>query len=320
MARPIQDGLRYFPLDVDADYDDKVQLIEGLHGAIGFAVIIKMFMKIYSSGYFYKWEEKEQILIAKRIGIDSNSVNNIINDCVKYELFQEKLFNEYRILTSDGVQKRYFTAVGKKKKGDVIKEYLLIGEQELHEMCPLMVIKSVIPEKTVVIPELMPVIPDSGTQMKLNKIKENKIKANETIKTENKPPAAANIFTIYEQNFGMLNPMTIETVEKWEADLGEELVIEAMRRAAVDNKAFRYAEGIMRSWLKTNVKTVADAEAQDVAYKQRQNGNAPKKEKMPEWAENTAPVTETAPDPDQQRAIQERIARLKSSRKMEVEG
>lgn len=35
MARPIQDGLRYFPLDVDADYDDKVQLIEGLHGAIG---------------------------------------------------------------------------------------------------------------------------------------------------------------------------------------------------------------------------------------------------------------------------------------------
>ena len=141
MARPIQDGLRYFPLDVDADYDDKVQLIEGLHGAIGFAVIIKMFMKIYSSGYFYKWEEKEQILIAKRIGIDSNSVNNIINDCVKYELFQEKLFNEYRILTSDGLQKRYFTAVGKKKKGDVVKEYLLIGEQELHEMCPLMVIK-----------------------------------------------------------------------------------------------------------------------------------------------------------------------------------
>ena len=93
-----------------------------------------------------------------------------------------------------------------------------------------------------------------------------------------------------------------------------------MRRAAVDNKAFRYAEGIMRSWAKTNVKTVADAEAQDVAYKKRQNGNAPKKEKMPAWADNAAPVTETAPDPDQQREIQERIARLKTSQKREVEG
>ena len=315
MARPIQDGLRYFPLDVDADYDDKVQLIEGLHGAIGFAVVIKMFMKIYSSGYFYKWEDKELILIAKRIGIDSNSVNNIVNDCIKYELFQEKLYEEYRILTSDGIQKRYFTAVGKKKKGEVIKEYLLINEAELHEMCPLMVIKSVIPEKTIVIPRKTEVIPDSGTQIKLNKIKENEIKVNEISATENKPLAAANIFTIYEQNFGMLNPMAIQSVEKWEADLGEELVIEAMRRAAVDNKGFRYAEGIMRSWSKTKVKTVADAEAQDVAYKQRQNRNAPKKEKMPEWAENTAPVTETAPDPDQQRAIQERIARLKSSQK-----
>ena len=47
------------------------------------------------------------------------------------------------------------------------------------------------------------------------------------------------------------------------------------------------------------------------------NANYKKKktEKMPEWAENTRNVTETAPDPDQQRAVQERIARLKSSGK-----
>ena len=47
------------------------------------------------------------------------------------------------------------------------------------------------------------------------------------------------------------------------------------------------------------------------------NANYKKKktEKMPEWAENPRNVTETAPDPDQQRAVQERIARLKSSGK-----
>ena len=169
-------------------------------------------------------------------------------------------------------------------------------------------------------PDTVP-IPNRNNNQNNNQNKNNNQNQNNEVKNsdaEKPAPAAANIFTIYEENFGMLNPMTIETVEKWEADLGEELVIEAMRRAAVDNKAFRYAEGIMRSWAKTNVKTVADAEAQDVAYKQRQNGNAPKKEKMPDWAENTAPVTETAPDPDQQRAIQERIARLKTSQKREA--
>ena len=45
MARPQKKGLDYFPLDVDIDQDDKIALIEAKHGAIGFAVIIKLLMK-----------------------------------------------------------------------------------------------------------------------------------------------------------------------------------------------------------------------------------------------------------------------------------
>ena len=326
MARPIQDGLRYFPLDVDADYDDKVQLIEGLHGAVGFAVVIKMFMKIYSSGYFYKWEDKELILIAKRIGIDSNSVNNIVNDCIKYELFQEKLFNEYRILTSDGIQKRYFTAVGKKKKGEVIKEYLLINEAELHEMCPLMVIKSVIPEKTIVIPELMPVIPDSGTQIKLNKIKENEIKENEIkvngIDNPEQSPMTTNVHKFFQENIGIENMVIAQGLDYWVTDIGEDLVMEAILRASkAERPSYSLVDWIMKDFLHKNVRTIEAAKAEEAARQRStmKKNNAPKKEKMPEWAENTALVTETAPDPDQQRTVQERIARLKSSGKsMEV--
>ena len=32
MARPLKEGLDYFPLDVDVDQDDKVAIIEGMHG------------------------------------------------------------------------------------------------------------------------------------------------------------------------------------------------------------------------------------------------------------------------------------------------
>ena len=180
MARPIKSGLSYFPLDVDADYDDKIQLIEGLYGPIGFATVIKLYMKIYSSGYYYPWEEKEQILLAKRIGTDVNTLNNIVNECVKYELFQEKLFSEYKILTSEGIQIRFFTAVGKRKRGVVYREYLLIKEQELKEMCPSMTVDSVIQGKTTVNPGITPVIQESGTQSKVKKrkVKETKVKDN----------------------------------------------------------------------------------------------------------------------------------------------
>ncbi|MDB6353641.1 DUF4373 domain-containing protein [Trichococcus sp. K1Tr] len=176
MARPIKNGLSYFPLDVDADYADKIQLIEGLYGPIGFATVIKLYMKIYSSGYYYPWEEKEQILLAKRVGIEVNTLNNIVLDCIKYELFHEKLFSEYKILTSEGIQNRFFIAVGKRKRGVVYREYLLINERELKDMCPSMTIESIIQGKTEVIQEITPVIQESGTQSKVNKIKEKKRK------------------------------------------------------------------------------------------------------------------------------------------------
>lgn len=181
MARPRKEGLDYFPLDTNMDLtDDKIQLIEGLYGAVGFATIIKLFMKIYNSGYFYKWGEAEQILMAKRIGIEVNSLKNIVNDCVKYGLFQEKLFIKHNLLTSKGIQKRYFSACGKKKTGEVFNDYLLIDEEMLFDMCPKIIISKLFQEKPLVIPRKTVVIPKSSTQIKQNKIKQNKTKINNT--------------------------------------------------------------------------------------------------------------------------------------------
>ena len=53
MARPLQTGLNYFPLDVTFDQDDKIALIESDYGIEGFTVIVKLLMKIYSEGYSY---------------------------------------------------------------------------------------------------------------------------------------------------------------------------------------------------------------------------------------------------------------------------
>lgn len=132
MARPQKTGLDYFPLDVDIDQDDKVALIEAQHGLKGFAIVIKLLMKIYKNSYFYEWTEKEQLLFSKRVNVDINSVNVIINDCVKWGLFDSKLYKEYKILTSDGVQRRYLEAVGRRQKVKINKKYLLLDDETVN--------------------------------------------------------------------------------------------------------------------------------------------------------------------------------------------
>ena len=313
MARPKKQTVDYFPHI--ANSGKTIFILENQFGNDGYAFWFKTLEllattdgHVIDTGNPSEWE----FLIAKT-RVSEDTAREILNLLGKLEAIDNELL-QVGILWCQNLVDNVSDVYKKRKVNLPVKPDKNSFGQQKHEQSG--VSDNGNPSTTIVSDNINPQSKVKETKVKETKVKETKVK--ESSDAENKPPAAANIFTIYEQNFGMLNPMTIETVEKWEADLGEELVIEAMRRAAVDNKAFRYAEGIMRSWAKTNVKTVADAEAQDVAYKQRQNGNAPKKEKMPKWAENTAPVTETAPDPDQQRAIQERIARLKTSQKREA--
>ena len=308
MARPKKQTVDYFPHI--ANSGKTIFILENQFGNDGYAFWFKTLEllattdgHVIDTGNPSEWE----FLIAKT-RVSEDTAREILNLLGKLEAIDNELL-QVGILWCQSLVDNVSDVYKKRKVNLPVRPDPNSFGQQKHEQSG--VSDDGNPSTTIVSDNINP-----QSKVKETKVKETKVK--ESSNAENKPPAAANIFTIYEQNFGMLNPMTIETVEKWEADLGEELVIEAMRRAAVDNKAFRYAEGIMRSWTKTNVKTVADAEAQDVAYKQRQNGNAPKKEKMPEWAENTAPVTETPMDPEEQRAIQERIARLKTSQKREA--
>lgn len=126
MARPQKDGLDYFPLDVDIDQDDKVQLIEAEFGITGFGIIIKLFMKIYKEGYFYQWTEKERLLFSSKVNVDINQVNDIINSCIKWGLFNKEIYEKHHILTSAGIQRRYLEAVSRRKQVTIVQEFCLI--------------------------------------------------------------------------------------------------------------------------------------------------------------------------------------------------
>lgn len=124
MARPQKIGIDYFPLDVVLD--DNVRLIEAEHGIEGFGILIKMYQKIYSEGYYYSWTEKQQLLFSNYISVNRNTVTSIVSDCLKWGIFNQELYDKYHILTSRGIQKRYVAAIYKRSEIEMIKEYLLI--------------------------------------------------------------------------------------------------------------------------------------------------------------------------------------------------
>lgn len=87
--------------------------------------------------------------------------------------------------------------------------------------------------------------------------------------TEDSSSSKENPFELYQKLFGILNSVNQQNISYWIDDLNEDLVIEAMKKAALDNKSYSYAEGIMKNWAKHNIQTLEDAEASEVAFKNK---------------------------------------------------
>lgn len=122
-------GLDYFPLSLNFYNDDKVALIEAEFGIKGFAFIIKLLFKIYREGYYCSWNDDICMLFTRQLGADYNVdlVRNLIRSLVKRGFFDRNLYEKYGILTSKGIQQRYFDAVSRRKRVDVIAVYLLVS-------------------------------------------------------------------------------------------------------------------------------------------------------------------------------------------------
>ncbi|CBH21669.1 protein of unknown function [Acetoanaerobium sticklandii] len=160
MARPLKVGLDYFPLDVNID--DDVELLEAECGLDGFAILIKLWQKIYANGYFIEWNDDIELLFSRKINADKNRVNSVINACLRRNLFDNEIYERHGILTSRGIQKRYITACVSSKRKNIVmeKRYLLVNSQ----FTPL--ITELIPEETEFTQE-------ESTQ---SKVKESKVK------------------------------------------------------------------------------------------------------------------------------------------------
>ena len=115
-GRDYKVGLDYFELD--CHMEEKVKLIQAEYGLKGFAVVVKLYQKIYGGfGYYCEWSGDSLLLFMSENGVPSDSKNliqQIVAACIRRNIFSEQLFNKFGILTSSGVQKRYLNATCKR--------------------------------------------------------------------------------------------------------------------------------------------------------------------------------------------------------------
>lgn len=140
MARPINEKLNYFSLNVDFFDDPKVLMIEEQFGIKGGYLAVRLLCFIYSQGYFVEWSDELALVFAKRVGngITHALVNDVVGMLLKRNFLNEVLFERYKILTSAGIQRRWLRVIhDSKRKSAINSSYDLIsseettGEQEL---------------------------------------------------------------------------------------------------------------------------------------------------------------------------------------------
>ncbi|WP_329443958.1 Lin1244/Lin1753 domain-containing protein [Enterococcus faecalis] len=313
MARPVKEGLDYFPLDVGIFEDEKIEAIAGEFGIKGELAVIKLLCAIYKKGYFILWDDLSQATLLKRLpGVSKEMLNQIVNRLVLWGFFDKELFDSVKVLTSENIQATFFEATKRRKTPKPTKYIVNVNSNSQSET----------------------VNADINTQSKVKESKVNKSKVNkketESCINPSSPETSVEkaffeeplgeeklteLIRYYSQNVSPATPVNITDLQYDLADFdGDlELLKEAVNICARNNeRRYSYFAGILKNWRANGVKTYADylnneRERADKKTQNKQYQNKPvRQEKVPEWM-NQANGEEEKLSPEEQAELDRQI-------------
>ena len=100
-----------------------------------------------------------------------------------------------------------------------------------------------------------------------------------------------NLIELYQANFGIVKPILYDDLKADLEDYGLELIIEAVKRAIKRQREYAYAQGILKSWNRSGIKTLEQAKAEEVSFQNKSQTNQNKFQqqkpvkKAPEWTD-----------------------------------
>lgn len=233
MARPIKQGLDYYPLDVGFLQDVKIRRIMRACGIQSIPVLISLLANIYrNDGYFLRWSPDMSFLIADELGVSEGAVTATVDKAVQVDFFNANMYECYGVLTSEGIQSRFFEAASRRREVRYDARFLLINVNVY---------------KNLVNVDNNPVNVDDNPQ---SKVKESKGKESKEEGEERTSAAADEIMGYYSSNIHPVSSLVerdklIALVETH----GDAFVHKAIERAVVRNKrSLAYITGILNRW------------------------------------------------------------------------
>lgn len=187
MARPIKDGVDYFPKDTDFYSDDKVRLLRAEFGAKGMYILDYLLCDIYGkNGYFTKWDKSRCFLVSDGAGCGCSPeyISEFVSGCCRCSFFDERVLNVFGVLTSAGIQRRYIRMFNSRDEIQMIEEYWLLNVNDKKDV-PASVLNKITFKnlKTTENPNKSTGNPDksTGNSQSKKKVKDTKVSQKEII-------------------------------------------------------------------------------------------------------------------------------------------
>lgn len=243
MARPKAKGVEYFPLDVGFLSDLKIRKIMLSCGASSIAVLIYIFAAIYrDEGYFMNVKDDDIALIALDTNLDTDYVKNVINRACEVGLFSFRIYDNFRVLTSEGIQNRYLKITERRKSVKINADINLVNVDMMYTETRVNV------AETIVNVAETPVNVYKSTQ---SKVKESKVKVKESKGKESKEKNTViqnDVFSTWFNTFGDISSFIKETLEMLTEEYGPEQVVEAIEITHDRGKtSIKYVEGVLKN-------------------------------------------------------------------------
>lgn len=128
MARPLKQGLDYFPLDVGFLQDMKVRRIIKSCGASAISVLIWLLGSCYrDEGYYIWWTEDLPFIVADEIGVTEGCIQEVVKRALQVGFFDAGMKEKHGILTSAGIQKRFLEVTSRRKAAFLRRDFALIS-------------------------------------------------------------------------------------------------------------------------------------------------------------------------------------------------
>lgn len=262
MARPKKDGLDYFPHDVYASSDPKIEPLILLYGAAGYAFFFLHLEYIYRNPelVFNISDAETREVICQKLKISMDNYNAILQTAIKHGCFDKQAFEQQGVLTSNGVRKRASVVTDKRKK-----------MQKYYESKNNEVSVSETGEETT------PETPQSKVkESKVNKskVKESKQKESSCYinSTNNETPEH-----FYSDNIAPITQFVADDIKNLIEDGFEESFILRMMQEAVKNEKrnWKYISAALNNNGNKGIKTLEQYETHE-AERQRNKGQTDK--------------------------------------------